>query len=127
MNKTDFVRFIEAIINQSDLFKDFLGQTLARGPVGSDGIFPHEFIREILEMNNEIIITGFKCGYINKEGGRFVGKGEAERKKAMSLRENARALSFKYSITADILNSFADEYEAIAEHDRINYEIGSNF
>ena len=127
LNKPKFMSFIKIMINQGDLFKDFLGQSLARGPIGSDEIFPHEFIRDILEMNDETIITGFKCGYIDKKGGRFVENGDEERKISISLKENAKILSIKYPITAEILNYFADYYETIAENNRINYEIGSRF
>jgi len=92
-----------------------LGQILAHSPVGQDGIWPFEAVREILDRPDlEDMHQGFMIGIINKRG--MVSRaldagGTQERKLAAKYRAYANALRTSHPKLAAILDSISESYE----------------
>lgn len=99
-----------------------IGQVLASSPVGTDGVWPAEPVREIIEnIGNARLDTGLHIGKINKRGvtsrGIFDG-GDLERELEKKYREMASAISTRWPRTARVLRGIADDYQQEARrHD----------
>lgn len=94
--------------------EDHIGQILAHAPVGEDGIFPCEPVRDLLEEHGTSDIeSGFYAGCMNKRGvtsrGIFDG-GDQERGLARFYRDQSDALSIAYPRAAQVLRGLADAY-----------------
>lgn len=99
-----------------------IGQVLASSPVGSDGVWPAEAVREIIEnIGNARLDTGLHIGKVNKRGvtsrGVFDG-GNQERELEKHYREMATKISTRWPRTARVLRGIADSYQQDAlRHD----------
>lgn len=91
-----------------------LGKLFSSAPVGDDGVWPCESLREVLEeIQSEAISRGIVLGVYNSRGvhARAEG-GDAERALAQKYRNWARALEFSHPfVAATILKSLTDTYE----------------
>lgn len=92
-----------------------IGQVLAASPVGTDGVWPAEPVREIIEnVGNPRIDTGLHIGKTNQRGvtsrGVFDG-GDQERVLENEYREMAAKIATKWPRTARILRGIADSYQ----------------
>ena len=102
---------------------DMIGQLLSRGPVGDDGIWPCEPIRELLEqINSQNMGNGFTVGTRNLRGvtsrGVFDG-GTQERTLSGEYRRQANEIGARWPTTAGLLRRIAESYELDAQwHDR---------
>jgi hypothetical protein len=92
-----------------------LGQIFARSPVGSDGVFPSEPVRDTIErFYSEEMLNGFTIGCFNKRGVTSRGMldgGEQERALAEQYRANSKALEVKYPRLAASLEGLAKSYD----------------
>lgn len=101
-----------------------IGQVLASSPVGSDGVWPAEAVREIIEnIGNARLDTGLHIGKVNKRGvtsrGVFDG-GDQERELEKHYREMATKISTRWPRTARVLRGIADSYQQDAlRHDSV--------
>jgi hypothetical protein len=91
-----------------------IGQILASSPVGTDGVWPAEPVREIIEnIGNARLDAGVHMGKINKRGvttrGVFEG-GDQERELEKQYREMAVKISTRWPRTARVLRGIADGY-----------------
>lgn len=99
-----------------------IGQVLASSPVGADGVWPAEPVREIIEnIGNARLDTGLHIGRVNKRGvtsrGIFDG-GDQERELEKTYREMAAKISTRWPRTARVLRGIADSYQQEARrHD----------
>ena len=110
---------------ESTYLLHYLGGILARSVDGADGIFPHEFVRDILEeYHDDNLIEEIVCGKINTSGVRTVMDGVDEQRVADAYRKCAQPLEIVYPETAKILKSLAEYYEGLAKSDRLYAEIG---
>lgn len=92
-----------------------IGQVLASSPVGSDGAWPAEAVREIIEnVGNVRIDTGLHIGKTNQRGvtlrGVFDG-GDQERLLEQHYRGMAGKIAIRWPRTARILRGIADSYQ----------------
>jgi hypothetical protein len=92
-----------------------IGQVLASSPVGSDGVWPAEAVREVIEnVGNARIDTGLHIGRTNQRGvtsrGIFDG-GDQERELEKDYREMAAQISTRWPRTARVLRNIADSYQ----------------
>ncbi|TFD12882.1 helix-turn-helix domain-containing protein [Cryobacterium sp. TMT1-2-2] len=92
-----------------------IGQVLASSPVGSDGVWPAEAVREIIEnVGNARIDTGLHIGKTNQRGvtsrGIFDG-GDQERELEKEYRDMAAKIATRRPRTARVLRSIADSYQ----------------
>lgn len=92
-----------------------IGQVLASSPVGNDGVWPAEPVREIIEnIGNARLDTGLHIGKTNKRGvtsrGVFDG-GDQERELEKTYREMATKISNRWPRSARVLRGIADSYQ----------------
>ena len=102
---------------------NFIGQLLAKAPVGEDGIWPCEPVRELLELVDSLYIgNGFATGTYNLRGvtsrGAFDGGGQ-ERTTSGEYRRQANEIGSRWPTTAGLLRRIAESYEREAQwHDQ---------
>ena len=90
-----------------------LGHLLSYSPVGEDGIFPHEAVRDCIEkLHSEKLVNGFIVGKENQRGVHSVTGGLAEKEIAEKYQSNANALRIMYPQTAAILDKLSECYRA---------------
>ena len=100
----------------------YIGQVLCFAPVGSDGVWPHEAVRNVIEeLRNGDIEQGISIGVHNKMGvtsrGIFEG-GTIERSSAKKYSEWSGALKLEWPKTSALLKEIARGFESSARfHD----------
>jgi hypothetical protein len=92
-----------------------IGSYLSHCSAGSDGIWPHEAVRGVIEKTrSHELENGMKIGRYNSRGvttrGLFEG-GKQERTLASRYREDAKKIEILCSRTAKLLRRLANEYE----------------
>jgi transcriptional regulator with XRE-family HTH domain len=100
-----------------------IGNVLSASPLGKDGHWPAEAVREALDrFDSEDIVSGFVIGRRNRRGATMRGLrdgGEQERQEAAKYRAWAKAIRSKHRYTARALDSIAESYEHDAKrHDQ---------
>lgn len=104
---------------QTSLFYYKLGKLFACSPTGSDGVFPHEAIRDkIEELGNDELIESFAIAIINKRGVYMVTGGKDEFKLGQKYAEISKKLSIRYPKTARIFRIISNNYFNESERDR---------
>ena len=93
-----------------------IGQLLANAPVGTDGVWPCEPIRELLDLiGSHHLGEGFTMGKYNLRGvvskGPY-GGGDQEWSLAAHYRADAEKLSAQWPLTAKLLRELASGYES---------------
>lgn len=100
------------------MFLESFGQWLAKSPNGTDGIWPHEAIREVLEeLDSDKLEQGLQIGIANLRGVFMKSMdegGQQERTLASKYRAWQAALSSRWPRTAKVLGGVADGYESQA-------------
>jgi hypothetical protein len=99
---------------------EVIGEVLAASPMGADGVWPVEPVREIIEsVGSPQIDTGLHIGRTKRRGitwrGVFDGGGQ-ERALEREYREMAGKIAVKWPRTARILRGIADDYRDQAHH-----------
>ena len=104
-----------------------IGELLAKAPVGHDGVWPAEPIRDLLEdLRSTDMGMGFVVGRRNSRGvtqrGVFEGGGQ-ERSLEQQYRSDAARILATYPFTAGLLREIADDYgwEAKTHDDRAEW------
>ena len=105
-----------------------IGEYLARCIEGTDGIWPHEAVRNVIErvrstdLEKGVAISRFNSRGVTSrspyEGGR------QERELAARYRENAQKLELTYPRTAGILRDLANDYDRFAGVEDREVELG---
>lgn len=122
--------FVKTIVDNhtdKDMLLPMLGSILGKAPNGSDGIFPHEVVRNVLEsyreyrLNHHVLI-----GKLNSRGFRSVEDGAYEINCSKKLREDAKLLEVTYPETAQLLRWLSDDYAAAGKRDHLFSEIGTS-
>ena len=104
--------------DRGDIGEEQIGQILANAPVGADGAWPCEPVRELLDaVGSQHVGEGFTTGKFNLRGvtsrGMFDG-GEQERSLAEGYRADAARIASLWPFTARLLRRLADDYESNA-------------
>jgi transcriptional regulator with XRE-family HTH domain len=99
-----------------------IGRVLSAAPLGTDGVWPAEQVREVLDLfRSKAMIEGFASGRLGRRGvtTRLPREGGAlERAEAAGYRAWAQATSFDFPHTSKVLERLAEEYERQARwHD----------
>lgn len=112
------VRTLAAERRHVGIVDDYLGKALASSPVGVDGAWPHEAIRDVLERyNSKALADGFVAGKCNLRGvtSRSPGDGgEQERELVAQYQAWQRTLSARYPQTSASLGRLAEYYRSDA-------------
>ncbi|HEV7671786.1 MAG TPA: hypothetical protein VGS22_24965 [Thermoanaerobaculia bacterium] len=102
----------------SGFVDDHLGKALASSPAGTDGFWPHESIRQVLErFSSEALAEGFVVTKRNLRGAtrRALGDGGAqERQRAAQYETWQRALAVSNPRTSALLGRLAERYRSQA-------------
>ena len=89
-----------------------IGEVLANSPIGSDGIWPCEPVRDLLDkLRSTELGRGFVTGRLNQRGvtSRRAGEGgDQERELVASYRSDASQVLITWPFTAKLLNDVAD-------------------
>lgn len=98
-----------------------IGHMLASSPAGSDGAWPCEPVREVLDsMASQSAGQGFHIGMTNRRGvtmrGPFDG-GDQERTLAEQYEHDAKQIAGRWPFTARILRSLASSYDSEGQHE----------
>lgn len=98
---------------REEIAESQIGQLLAHSPVGSDGVWPHETVREVLEdLGTEGLASGMMIGKQNARGAVWRGRGgDQERDIAKNYRDASAAVATEHPFTARLLNELARSYD----------------
>jgi hypothetical protein len=113
-----------SLFGRSKVADSEIGQLLAYAPFGTDGLWPHEDVRDIIEeISSESLESGLRTGVYNKRGTvtKSIGEGGLqERALAEQYKQYAQACEGKWIRTATILSRISERYmdEAKKEDER---------
>ncbi len=116
----DEVRALCKTHAREDVGDSVLGELLSKAPSGSDGIWPCEPVREVLEeVGTKIMADGMAVGLYNQRGAHWRGEGGAEeRELAAKYRGWSKQVAFESPFTSRLLERIARSYDHDAEwHD----------
>jgi hypothetical protein len=108
------VREICIARNRRNVCDNCIGRVLSHSPVGTDGIWPHESVREIIELfESKKLELGIEVGRYNQRG--FTTRdplegGTQERQLAEQYRLQADMISHRWPQTAAMLRRMAAKY-----------------
>lgn len=125
------VRTLAREYGRDEIAESQIGQLLAHSPVGSDGVWPHETVREVLEdLGNDRLASGMMIGKHNARGVVWRGRGgDQERDIAKTYRDGSAAVAAEYPFTARLLSELAQSYERDAawhdDRDRVEKRLHS--
>jgi hypothetical protein len=108
------VRRASADLSRGKIADICIGRTLANSPVGGDGIWPCEQVRDVLEdIQSEAIMEGAHTGVYNSRGVVWRGEGgNQERELAEKYRKWAEALRVSHPyVSSKLLMSLARTYQ----------------
>jgi addiction module HigA family antidote len=100
-----------------------IGELLAHAPIGTDGVWPCEPVRDVLdEIHSEAMMRGVHTGQFNARGAYWRGEGGAqERELAHKYRGWAEALQYSHTYVASkLLMGLARTYEHDARREDTN-------
>lgn len=110
---------------QKSLFSSLIGRLFAYSPVGNDGYYPHEYIREVIEEKLDTSMSNaYRAAEFNKRGMHIVDAGEGEKTLALRYQENADSIRVEYPKTAEIYDLISKGYFADAKAERERAENG---
>lgn len=108
---------------QESLFYGKLGKLFACSPVGTDGLFPHEAIREkIEEIGNDELIHEFAVAIIYGREFRYVTAGKDEYLLAQKYEQLKKKFEIHYPRTSRIFDFISNSYMNQSVQDRIEAE-----
>ncbi|NUU61115.1 hypothetical protein [Paenibacillus agri] len=121
------VRRLANIYNRSAVVDSRIGGVLVHSPIGSDGIWPHESVRDLFEyFESDVIERGFIIGQFNQRGftSRSIGEGgQQERELAANYEGQAAALQFVWPRTAAVLRQISQGYVRDAAWEDVEAEL----
>jgi hypothetical protein len=101
-------------VDRLEAFDETLGEWFSHSPIGSDGIPPHESVREIFQLlESDEFERGFDMGVSNSRG--VVMKdpeegGEQERELGMKYADYAERLAVRWHRVSRAMRSISDSY-----------------
>lgn len=120
----DWVTKVQTALQQSNRQKigdEQIGQLLSGSPKGSDGAWPHEAVRALIEKAvSPDIERGFTIGHYNSRGTTIRGPyegGVQERDLAQEYYGYATSIEFQSHRTAELLRRIAQDYERQAKRE----------
>lgn len=105
--------------NQVRLFTHLLGRIFAYSPIGEDGYYPHEAIRDAIQQyGDESLENAYVASVFNQRGIFSPTGGVAERELANKYKKNADVVRMKYSKVASIYDKLCESYLRDADSER---------
>lgn len=113
-------RSLAKAVGREDIADDRIGNMLSASPVGADGNWPAEAVRDVIDLfRSKPMIEGFWIGKTNRRGVTTRmprDGGNLERKEAAKYRNWAKMIAYEHPHTAKALDKLADSYENEARH-----------
>lgn len=111
LNATTLARWVSTVrqsaaqLSRIDVADTCIGGLLAHAPIGSDGIWPCEPVRQVMEeVHSERLMRGAHTGVYNSRGVVWRGEGgDQEREIAAKYRKWSLALQSTYPYVASVL------------------------
>jgi excisionase family DNA binding protein len=115
---------------RADIGDEVIGESFAYSPVGEDGIWPAEPVRELIErIGSQELENGFFIGRLNSRGvttrGVYDG-GRQERVLAALYRDWSTATASTWPRTARLLRAVSDSYERDARREDAKAELDAD-
>jgi excisionase family DNA binding protein len=115
---------------RADIGDEVIGESFAYCPVGEDGVWPPEAVRDMIErIGSQELENGFLIGRLNSRGvtsrGVYDG-GQQERVLAAQYRDWSTVTAMKWPRTARILRAIADDYERDARRQDAKAELDAD-
>lgn len=108
-------RSLAKAAGREDVADDRIGKMLSASPVGADGNWPAEAVRDVVDLfRSKPMIEGFWIGRSNRRGVTTRmprDGGNLERQEAEKYRNWAKAIAYEHPHTAKALDTLADSYE----------------
>lgn len=105
-------------VGREDIADDRIGNMLSASPVGADGVWPTEAVRDVLDsFRSRAMRQGFIVGKLNRRGvtSRMPREGgQKERNLAVEFRVGAKSIEAEHPFTARALEDLAEHYESEA-------------
>jgi hypothetical protein len=120
------VRSSCAELGRADVADIAIGQVLSCAPVGTDGVWPCEPVREVMEdVESESMMRGAHTGVFNSRGAHWRGEGgDQERGLAEKYRKWGQALQVSHPfVAAKLLMALAQTYDHMANREDTEAEI----
>ncbi|NNJ24644.1 hypothetical protein [Alienimonas chondri] len=125
------VRRLAAKYGRAEAAEFVLGRLLARSPVGDDGAWPHEIVRDVLEEQSDPdedpLLLGFQTGHRNR-GGTTCRMPDAGGAQEASLAERHRVwaaqVENEHPVVAAVLRRLTDDYVRDARREDADVEWG---
>jgi hypothetical protein len=119
----DAMRTLGILHDRKDVTDIVIGNVLAHAPNDDvDDVWPHRFVRNVLEASAGKIPRGMMTERVNMRGVTMRGAldgGDQERDLAAGLRNDAGAIE-RWPNTAAMLRAMADRWDAYAEHEDVD-------
>lgn len=121
-DQISLARFAETLVKSDQAY--LLGSILGQSPKGSDEIFPHESIRDLLEqLNNDKVDLEVYTGYVNSRGARWVRDGSDQKQLGELIEHQSHLLEVTHPHTATVLRYIARGYMREAQYDHLHAEL----
>ena len=113
------VRAAAKELDREEVADSQIGQYFAKTPVGEDGVWPCESVRNVLEeIGSQEIGRGLNVGLHNSRGVHWRGEGGSqERDLAKKYEDWSSALATKWPYLARVLHGVASDYEYQAKRE----------
>lgn len=112
--------------DREEIGEQKIGHVLSKSPMGTDGFWPHEAVRKIIEDSyNDDLHSGFEVAVINSRGvySKSIGEGgKQERELSRKYQTFADGLSLEFPNTSKIMKSLADSYAESAKREDLRAE-----
>lgn len=116
--------------DRADIGDELIGQTFAHSPQGSDGVWPAEPVRDLIEtIGSRELESGILIGRLNSRGVTWRGAydgGQQERALAAQYREWSAAVRARWPRTARILRDIASSYDRDAHREDVRAELDAD-
>ena len=109
-----------AELSRADVADSCIGRVLSYAPVGKDGVWPCESVRDVMEeTQSEPLMQGAQTGVYNSRGVHWRGEGgEQERELAEKYRQWGKALQVSHPFVASkLLMALANTYDREASRE----------
>jgi hypothetical protein len=109
-----------AELSRAEIADPWIGKVLAHAPIGNDGVWPCEPVREVMEeIGSETIMRGAHTGIYNSRGAHWRGEGgDQERELADKYRKWGQALQLSHPFVASkLLMALAKTYDQEASRE----------
>lgn len=117
-------------VDRSDVGDEMIGQAISHSPVGADGVWPAEPVRDMLEaIGSRELENGVLIGRMNARGVTWRGLydgGTQERELAEEYRDWSAATRAKWPRTGRILRDLAESYERDARRQGTKAELDAD-